>query len=317
MLFKRFYDTILFMPILEVNNLKKSYDSFEALKGISFVIEKGEILGFLGPNGAGKTTTIQILLQIITPEAGEVKLFGMDAFKNRETVLQRMNFTSAYVYLFGSLTVWENLKVFAMLYGIQGTERISKLLKEFEAEDLKGKKAVTLSSGQLTRVMVVKALLNNPELLLLDEPTSSLDPDIAEKMREILKEIHRTRNISMLYTSHNMAEIEKMCSRVIFLSSGEIVANDTPEKLTRLIPNHQLRVTFEGEPKDAAVFLEKHNIRGKVSDHTLHIIAENEEIPAILGKLYGAGYKIRDIDIEEPDLEDVFLKIARESSAKK
>ncbi|MBI1961476.1 MAG: ABC transporter ATP-binding protein [Parcubacteria group bacterium] len=305
------------MPILEVSNLQKSYGTFDALKGISFAIEKGEILGFLGPNGAGKTTTIQIILQIITPNAGSIKLFGMDAFQNRETVLGRMNFTSAYVYLFGSLTVWENLKVFAMLYGVTGTERITKLLKEFEAYDLKDKKAVTLSSGQLTRVMVVKALLNNPELLLLDEPTSSLDPDIAAKMREILKEIHRTRGISMLYTSHNMAEIEAMCSRVIFLSHGEIVANDTPEKLTRLIPNHDLRVTFEQDPKELAAFLKERNIKGKISDHTLQVTAENEDIPDILGALFKSGHKIRDISIQEPDLEDVFLKIAREGAAKK
>ncbi|MBI2050176.1 MAG: ABC transporter ATP-binding protein [Parcubacteria group bacterium] len=305
------------MNILEVSGLKKSYGAFDALKGISFSIGKGEILGFLGPNGAGKTTTIQILLQIITPNAGEVKLFGMDAFANREAVLQRMNFTSAYVYLFGSLTVWENLKVFAMLYGVKGTERITKLLKEFEAYGLKDKKAVTLSSGQLTRVMVAKALLNDPELLLLDEPTSSLDPDIAEKIREILKEIHRTRNISMLYTSHNMAEIEAMCSRVIFLSHGEIVANDTPKKLTSLIPNHDLAVTFERVPEGLSAFLEERKIKGKVSDHTLHITAENEEIPGILGKIYQAGYRIMDISITEPDLEDVFLKIAREGAVKK
>ncbi|MDP3995408.1 MAG: ABC transporter ATP-binding protein [bacterium] len=300
------------MNILEVNNLRKQYGTFHALKGISFSAGRGEILGFLGPNGAGKTTTIQIILQIITPNSGSVALFGMDAFKNREDVLQRMNFTSAYVHLFGSLTVWENLKVFAMLYGVRGTQRISKLLKEFEAEDLKDKKAVTLSSGQLTRVMVVKALLNNPELLLLDEPTSSLDPDIAEKMREILKEIHRTRKISMLYTSHNMAEIEEMCSRVIFLANGAIVANDTPEKLTKLIPNHDLAVRFEGDPANIDAFLKEHNIAGVCSDRTLRVTAESEDIPNILGKLYAHGYKIRDINIDEPNLEDVFLKIARE-----
>src|SRR3990167_2333053 len=122
--------------VIEVKDLRKFYGKFEALKGISFSLGKGEILGFLGPNGAGKTTTIQILLQIITPNSGEVNIFGLDAFKNLEEVLQRMNFTSAYVYMFGSLTVMQNLKVFALLYGIKGTERINKLLKEFEAEDL-------------------------------------------------------------------------------------------------------------------------------------------------------------------------------------
>ena len=297
--------------VIEVKNLRKSYGAFEALKGISFELKKGEILGFLGPNGAGKTTTIQTLLQIITPNSGEVNIFGMDAFKNREEVLQRMNFTSAYVHMFGSLTVMQNLKVFALLYGIKGTERINKLLKEFEAEDLKDKKAATLSSGQLTRVMVVKALLNDPELILLDEPTSSLDPDIAEKMREILKYIRQDRGVSMLYTSHNMAEIEEMCNRVIFLSHGQIVANDTPAKLTELIPDHTLTLRFEKLDSAIENFLRGQNLDFKQADGAIHITTTNENIPTILGNVYSQGWKIKDISIEEPDLEDVFLKIAR------
>ena len=297
--------------VIEVKNLRKSYGDFEALKGISFELKKGEILGFLGPNGAGKTTTIQTLLQIITPNSGEVDIFGLDAFKNREEVLQRMNFTSAYVHMFGSLTVMQNLKVFALLYGIKGTERINKLLKEFEAEDLKDKKAATLSSGQLTRVMVVKALLNDPELILLDEPTSSLDPDIAEKMREILKYIRQDRGVSMLYTSHNMAEIEEMCNRVIFLSHGQIVANDTPAKLTELIPDHSLLVAFQDKPADLESFISEQKLDATITDNSLHIVTTNETIPEILGNIYKRGYKIKDIRIEEPDLEDVFLKIAR------
>ena len=302
------------MPnVIEVKNLKKSYGTFEALKGISFELGQGEILGFLGPNGAGKTTTIQMLLQIITPNSGAIKIFGLEAFKNREEVLQRMNFTSAYVHLFGSLTVWQNLKVFAMLYGLKGYERIHKLLKEFEAQDLKDKKAVTLSSGQLTRVMVIKALLNDPELLLLDEPTSSLDPDIAAKMRELLLYIRQDRGLSMLYTSHNMAEIEEMCDRVIFLSHGQIVANDTPDKLTKLIPDHQLMVTFEHQPEGLESFIKEKQLEAEITDNCVHITATNEAIPGILGSIYQRGFRIRDISIEEPNLEDVFLKIARDT----
>ena len=302
------------MPnVIEVKNLKKSYGTFEALKGISFELGQGEILGFLGPNGAGKTTTIQMLLQIIAPNSGAIKIFGLEAFKNREEVLQRMNFTSAYVHLFGSLTVWQNLKVFAMLYGLKGYERIHKLLKEFEAQDLKDKKAVTLSSGQLTRVMVIKALLNDPELLLLDEPTSSLDPDIAAKMRELLLYIRQDRGLSMLYTSHNMAEIEEMCDRVIFLSHGQIVANDTPDKLTKLIPDHQLMVTFEHQPEGLESFIKEKQLEAEITDNCVHITATNEAIPGILGSIYQRGFRIRDISIEEPNLEDVFLKIARDT----
>lgn len=313
LIFCVFYVNIFYMPnVIEVKNLRKNYGTFEALKGISFELKKGEILGFLGPNGAGKTTTIQILLQIITPNSGGVNIFGLDAFKNREEVLQRMNFTSAYVNLFGALTVWQNLKVFAMLYGVKGYERIHKLLKEFEAGDLKDKKAQTLSSGQLTRVMVVKALLNDPELLLLDEPTSSLDPDIAAKMRELLQHIRTDRGLSMLYTSHNMAEIEEMCDRVIFLSHGQIVANDTPKKLTKIIPQHQLFIAFQDKPEGLEDFIKAKQLEAVITDNRVHITTTNEAIPGILGSIYQRGFKIRDLSIEEPNLEDVFLKIARD-----
>ncbi len=297
--------------IIEVTDLVKTYGNFEAVRGISFHVEKGEILGFLGPNGAGKTTTIQMLLQIVTPTSGNIHIFDKEVSKHREEVLQRMNFTSAYVHLFGSLTVWENLKVFAKLYGVKGYDRIHSLLKEFEAENLKEKKAATLSSGQLTRVMVIKALLNEPELLLLDEPTSSLDPDIAEKMREILMEVRRSRGLSMVYTSHNMAEIEEMCDRVVFLSKGKIVENDTPAKLRSLIPDHTLTVTFDTMPKDIDDFIAKHNLTSEKKDTKLSVTSNNEGIPQLLQDMYSRNYTIQDIRIEEPDLEDVFLKIAR------
>jgi len=300
--------------ILEVKNLYKFYGSFEALKGISFCIGKGETLGLLGPNGAGKTTTIQILLQIITPEKGIVKIFGKDAFKNREDVLQRMNFTSAYVHMFGALSVYENLKVFAKLYGLQGRKKIDELIKEFDAEELLDKKAQTLSSGQLTRVMIIKALLNDPELLLLDEPTSSLDPDMASRFREILKEVRKKRGVSMLYTSHNMAEIEEMCDRVIFLSHGEIVANDSPQKLTRIIPDHTLRVEFAQKPDKIEAFLKERRISAQLKNNVLNIVTADEAIPVLLQEMYRANYKIKNISIDEPDLEDVFLKFAREAT---
>lgn len=297
--------------IISVNNLHKFYGSFEALKGISFDLKKGETLGLLGPNGAGKTTTIQILLQIIIPDSGEIKIFGKDAFANREQVLQKMNFTSAYVHLFGALTVFENLKVFAKLYGIKGTKKIDELIDEFEAGDLKYKKAVSLSSGQLTKIMIIKALLNDPELLLLDEPTSSLDPDVASRFREILKKVRKERGISMLYTSHNMPEIEEMCDRVIFLSKGEIVANDSPKKLTKIIPNHTLRIEFGQIPAGIKDFLSSRRIQAQILDNAIMIETENEEIPPILQEMYREGYKIKNISIDEPNLEDVFIKFAR------
>jgi len=181
---------------------------------------------------------------------------------------------------------------------------------------LRNKKAQTLSSGQLTRVMIIKALLNDPDLLLLDEPTSSLDPEMASKFREILKEVRKKRNISILYTSHNMAEIEEMCDRVIFLSHGEIVANDTPQKLTQIIPDHTLRVEFFEKPEKIESFLSDRKIDAQLENNILSIITADEAIPILLQEMYNAGYKIKDISIDEPDLEDVFLKFAREAEKK-
>ncbi|MFQ5441561.1 MAG: ABC transporter ATP-binding protein [Thermodesulfobacteriota bacterium] len=230
---------------LEVRGLTKFYNGFKAVDGISFDMREGEILGLIGPNGAGKTTTIQMILGLTTPTSGEIKIFGLDAARDRKKILPRVNFSSSYISLPYSLTVVENLKVFSKLYGIKDAKaRIDYLLRTFEIEGLKYVPTRRLSSGQLTRVCLSKAFLNDPKILFLDEPTASLDPDIADKTRKLLKRINRETALSILYTSHNMAEMEEMCDRVIFLDRGKILAVDVPEKILERFQEKTLEEVF-------------------------------------------------------------------------
>lgn len=222
--------------ILEAKNLKKQFDGFEAVNGISFEIQEGEILGMLGPNGAGKTTTTYMLLGLITPTAGTINVFGKDLATHRQEILQDMNFTSPYVSLPYRLTVWQNLKVFADLYNVpHPRKRIDEVLDLFGIRKLANEAVSHLSAGENTRVGLCKALLNKPKLLLLDEPTASLDPEMAHQAREIILKIQREEKISVLYTSHNMAEVEQMCKRIIFLNHGTIIADGTPAEVTKNI----------------------------------------------------------------------------------
>lgn len=218
--------------IIQIRNLSKTFNKVPAVKGISFDVYEGEICGLLGPNGAGKTTTIQMILDLITPTSGTVKIFGKEMKGNREEILGAMNFSSPYVALPSNLKVVENLKTFARLYGVKDIKaKITELADFFDIKDFLDKMTSQLSTGQLTRLNLTKALLNDPKLLLLDEPTSSLDPDIADRTRQMLLKIRKERNVTMLYTSHNMAEVEEICDRVIFINHGEIKDEGTPAEL--------------------------------------------------------------------------------------
>ena len=220
--------------VIEVKGLIKRFGELNAVNDISFSIEKGEIVGLLGPNGAGKTTTIQLLLGLTTPTAGQVNILGMDLKKHRRHILQRVNFSSTYTNLPSNLTVWENLNVFGRLYGIQKPKKdIEKLLYFFDIQHTLNSRTGELSSGQLTRLNLAKALLNDPEIIFLDEPTASLDPEIASRVRDMLRQIQQDNGITIIYTSHNMFEIEIMCNRILFLSRGEIVLKGTPDEVKR------------------------------------------------------------------------------------
>jgi ABC-2 type transport system ATP-binding protein len=235
----------MFEPVVEVNGLTKVFKSLKAVDNVSFNIYPGEILGLLGPNGAGKTTIIHMLLGLTTPASGDINVFGFDLKKNREKIIQDVNFSSSYVSMPNSLTVKENLKVFARLYKVKKKEkRISELLKIFEIEAIEDKLVRHISSGHQTRLNLAKALINDPKILFLDEPTASLDPDIADKTRSLLKSIKKNRNLSILYTSHNMKEMEEMSDRIIFLHKGRIITEGRPEEIIRDFRRKNLEEVF-------------------------------------------------------------------------
>ena len=218
--------------VIEVEGLSKRFGAVVAVHELSFQARRGEILGLLGPNGAGKTTTLQMLLGLTTPTTGRARILGLDLATERRAILQRVNFSSAYVALPSNLTAYENLNVFARLYGIRRPrEKILALLELFEIPKALNKVTGALSTGQLTRLNLCKAFLNDPEVLFLDEPTASLDPDIADKLRGTLARLQRERQVTMVYTSHNMHEVERLCDRVIFLARGRLVAEGSPREL--------------------------------------------------------------------------------------
>ena len=232
-------------PIVQVRNLTKRFGDFTAVDGVSFDIRQGEILGLLGPNGAGKTTTIQMLLGLITPTAGEIRMFGLPFDRHREEILGRVNFSSTYVSMPQALTVEENLRVIAKLYGMDRvTARIDDIVKRLEMEEFRTKITRKLSSGQMTRLSLAKAFLTEPKVLFLDEPTASLDPDIADKTRALIKEIRRSTGLTVLYTSHNMREMEEMSDRIIFLQRGRIVAEGTAASIKAVYGETDLEDVF-------------------------------------------------------------------------
>ncbi|MHB8886442.1 MAG: ABC transporter ATP-binding protein [Methylovirgula sp.] len=216
-------------PAIEVAHLTKVFDGVTAVDDIAFAIACGSITGLLGGNGAGKTTTIGMLMGLILPTAGTVRVLGADMQRERHRVLARMNFESPYVDMPHRLSVRQNLTVFGRLYAVADVEaRIDRLARELAFEDLLDRPAGQLSAGQKTRVALAKALLNEPEVLLLDEPTASLDPDTADWVRTHLEAYRRERQATILLASHNMAEVERMCDRVIMLKQGRIVGDESP-----------------------------------------------------------------------------------------
>lgn len=301
------------MAILQVKNLTKQFGSFTAVNNISFDLKEGEILGLLGPNGAGKTTTIQMLLGLTIPDTGEIKYFDKNFFLNRQNCLAMINYTSAFNTLQNRTTVWENLLVFANLYLINDPKKkILNLIDYFEIKDLLNSLYKNLSTGEKTRVNIIKALLNDPKIILMDEPTASLDPDIADKTLSLIEKFKKDNRIAILYTSHNMDEVDRICDRVIFLSHGKIVAEDTPLNLIKKIETTTLRLTFDKDKKIVEKYLIENKQEYEFNNDNIVIIKTKERlVPKIIFGISNVGVWITDIEIQKPTLEDVFLQISR------
>ena len=231
--------------VLTVTNLRKLYGDTIAVDAISLSVQLGEIVGLVGPNGAGKTTTINTILGVLQPTSGTILIDGIDLSKHRSRALQCTNFEAVYAPLPGNLTVVQNLRIFAMLYNVRNiSTRIEELLQQFELDRFRNTKCGVLSSGEQTRVSLAKAMLNSPKLLLLDEPTASLDPAIAQEIRAKLGDFSRAASGGVLWTSHNMHEVAEVCDRVLFLSHGKILLEGDPKRLPREHGKNSLEELF-------------------------------------------------------------------------
>ena len=218
--------------VLTVQHLTKRYGDILAVDDISFAVARNEIVGLLGPNGAGKTTTISMILGVLEPSAGSIAITGIDLARHREAAMRKANFSAVYAPLPGNLTVFQNLRVFGLVYGVRNLKtRIDELMHEFDLERFRNTKCGVLSSGEQTRVSLAKAMLNRPELLLLDEPTASLDASSARDIRAQIRRLASTGQTGVLWTSHNMYEVEEVCDRVLFLSHGRVLLEGDPRAL--------------------------------------------------------------------------------------
>ena len=302
-------------PALIVENLTKKFSSFTAVNSISFQLGTGEILGFLGPNGAGKTTTIQMLLGVMNPSSGTISYFGKNFTQHRSSIMQHVSFASAYVQLPGHLTIAENLAFYGQLYGIDKAQRnanIQELLTFFGMWDLRNKRTGEISAGQMTRVILAKAFLVNPRIVLLDEPTASLDPDIVVQVRSFVLQQRKERGISVLFTSHNMADVATVCDRVLILKNGSIVANSTPEQLAQSVAQAKVELVITEGYEQAQQYAQEKELLFELKEHkTITISTDEHKIAELLIGLARAHVMYAQISIAKPTLEDYFIKIAQ------
>lgn len=300
------------MHLLNVCNLTKRYsESCIAVNDVSFYLSEGEILGILGANGAGKTTTIHMLLGLLTPTSGSITYFGQDFFKHRSEILQKIGFGTTYAGLPNSMTVQENLDIYARLYGLSYAKRsakIKELLSLLGISHLRNRESGELSAGETTRVILAKAFLADPEIVLLDEPTASLDVDIAQAIREFV--CHQSnRGVSFLVTSHNMHEMTQICDRIIVMQKGCIIANNTPEQLSENVSRSFLQLMVGDHLPECVAYADKKEIPYKILGHTITFEVDEYAIAQTLIDLTQQNIIYTQISIKRPTLEDYFLSI--------
>jgi len=243
--------------VLKISGLKKSYGALNAVNDISLVIRRGEIVGLLGPNGAGKTTTINMILGILEPSGGSIEILCQAIGANEHSANSQTNFAAVYAHLPSNLTVRQNLYVFGQLYSVKNLkQRIDVLLRDFALEKFAKTRVGLLSSGEASRLNIAKAVINEPCLLLLDEPTASLDPSIAQTIRQKIKDYAKATGAAVLWTSHNMAEITEVCQRVMFMSHGKILLSGDPRTLPAQHGKKDLEELFIAVAREPLTFKE-------------------------------------------------------------
>lgn len=297
---------------------KKGGKPFVAVNKISFNLPEGEILGLLGPNGAGKSTTISMLLGVLTPTNGTIKYGDKDFAHHRSEILQSVTFASTYIKMPWRLTVMENLTVYGLLYGLSMSEfkdRVKKFLKFFGVWEQRDKTMNQLSAGQVTRVMLAKAFIPYPKIVLLDEPTASLDPDGAHEVRQFVLEQQKEYGTSIIYTSHNMDEVSEVCDRVVFLQHGEIIAIDTPANLASSVSIARMRLQVADGLKRTKRFAEEKGLVAQIDGREIEIAIDEQKIADFLQQLASEKIHYTQITIAKPTLEDYFL--SKSNQAKK
>jgi ABC-2 type transport system ATP-binding protein len=309
---------------VEVKGIRKTFVSGmvhrtrkQALKGVDFSVPQGVLWGILGPNGAGKTTLLSILANLLTPDEGMVRVLGEDYRRRSMEILRRINFSSGHANFLWSLTVRENLEYFAMLYGISGKRRkrkIQELLELFELGEFAGVRFDELSTGTKQKLSLAKSLINEPILLFLDEPTVGLDPDVARRVRDSIKRIHREKDVTILVTTHNMKEAEILCEKIAFLKEGIIKAFGGPQDLkVELRLGDSITVFFRGS-LSAASLKHLHGVYDfQVCNSTCRILVDDhrKRLLRILDFFMSKKVLITDFKIQEADLEEVFIVLAR------
>ena len=309
---------------VEIRGLRKSYvygwprrKRKEVLKGMDLNIPAGAFWGILGPNGAGKTTLLSILSNLVIPEEGEVRVLGRDVLKEAGEIFRRINLSSGHANFLWSMTVRENLEYYAMLYGLSGKSRrmkVEHLMDLFDLSAFSRDKFDQISTGTKQKLSLAKSLVNDPELLLLDEPTVGLDPDVARRIREVIAEIHRKRAMTVLMTTHYMKEAETLCEKVVFIREGVIKACGEPQELKRgLKLGDEVKIVYAGTLTETALEGMEGIFEFEIEGSQCRILVDEHRIrvPQIVAFLLGRGIEVRELQVRESDLEDVFIAFAR------
>ena len=308
------------MDVIEVKNLVKTFPSkdgtIKAIDNISLSIKKGEIFGLLGVNGAGKSTLTNILSGLTLPDSGTIKIFGQDFYTHSEEIKSRSNVATAYYDLNRSLTVLENLIVYAKLYGVKNyKKKIHELTEKFMLTSHLRTQIKFLSSGERTRMVLVKSLLNNPELLFLDECTVGLDPDMAEIVRDYLLQYNKETGCTIIFTSHYMQEVERLCQRIAFLYQGKIVKIGNSKSLLKELSRQRVSLHFSNNIEEAKKFLRRENIQFDENNGILVFWVKNREkiLYPLLEKFVKNKIIFDDLHLNKPTLEEYFIKKSREN----
>ena len=307
------------MKDIVVKNLRKAFRSkgktVVAVDDLSFYVTRGEIFGLLGANGAGKSTTINMLTGLVAPDKGTIRLLGKDPEKEWEYVKNKVNVSTAYYPLTDVLTIRQNLRVYAKIYNVKDAEKkINTLLEQFELTKLADKKIVTLSSGERTRTVLCKGLLNDPQLLFLDECTVGLDPDIAEKTRRIIKEYHEKTGCTILFTSHYMHEVEELCDRIAFMEEGKILTIATANEMKKRVKKYKVEVTLDDNGDELKKLLKEEGLTvlsGNENTIVFEVDPMSDDVNTIVKRLVKLGLGLKDFHVKKPSLDDIFIHYAR------